>query len=90
MRVWTPFLDAAVGIEDRIVRRLSIEGFRAVVARSNNPGACYGLLDVAEHQQVYVVLGQPYTADVGKVVVPRKKLCALVPAALTDALHAVS
>ncbi|MEQ7124172.1 hypothetical protein ABN034_06575 [Actinopolymorpha sp. B11F2] len=84
------FLDTAVGIEDRIVRRLSIEGLRAVVARSNDPGACYGLLDVAEHQQVYVVLDQPYTAHIGEVVVPRKKLCELVPTALIDALHAVS
>lgn len=83
----------SIDIKGLVDRRLTVDGFPALVVKSLPSGhGCNGFVDVADGQFVYVLLGQPFYAD-DKVIVPPATLCKKVPgvlAAVMDELKPTS
>ncbi len=79
---------ASVNTEGLIDRRLTVDGFAALVVKSPPPGRqCNGFLDVAEGQFVHVMLGQPFGTPDDEMAVPQATLCKTVPRVLSAVLE---
>lgn len=78
----------SVNIDGLVDRRLTVDGFPALVVKSPPAGrSCNGFLDSADGQFLYVLLGQPFGTPDGKAAVPQAKLCDTVPGVLSAVLE---
>lgn len=77
-----------VNVKGLVDRRLTVDGFPALVVKSPPKGrGCNGFLDVADGQFVYVLLAQPFDTPDDKTAVPPATLCKRVPGVLSAVLE---